>query len=191
MMPSNHLTLCHPLLLLPLIFPSIRVLSNELVLCISWPKCWSFGLSISPSNKYSELISFSIDWFDLLSVQGTQESSPGPTLWPSDFLLSASHPYITSGKTIALTIWFDCEVIFLFFNPLSRFVIPFLPRSKHLLISLLQSLQLPSSEECRDSSSSHSVSVDLLGQLATNTSSLTNIESLKPADREEKPRFDS
>ena len=109
-MPSNHLILCHPLLLLPSIFPSIRVFSNESVLCISWPKDWSFSFSISPSNGYSGLISFRIDWLDLLVVQGTfksllqHHSSKASILWCSAFfIVQLSHPYLTTGKTIALT----------------------------------------------------------------------------------------
>ena len=144
-MPSNHLILCHPLLL-PSIFPRIRVFSSESVLNIRWPKYWSFSFSISPSNEYSGLISFSIDWFDLLAVQETQEFSPTPRLkvsilWHSVFfILQFSHPYMTTGKTIALTRrTFVGKVISLLFNMLSRLVITFLPRSKHLLISWLQS----------------------------------------------------
>ena len=109
-MPPNHLILCHPLFLLPSIFPSIRVFSNESVLCIRWPKCWSFHFSISPSNEYSGLISFRIDWLDLLAVQGTLKSllqyhgSKASILWHSAFfIVQLSHPYMTAGKTIALT----------------------------------------------------------------------------------------
>ena len=145
-MPSNHLILCHPLLL-PSIFPSIKVFSNESVLCIRWPKYWSFSFSISPSNEYSGLISFRMDWFDLLVVQGTLKSLPqhhsskASVLWGSAFFtVQLSHPHMTTGKTIALTIWiFVGKVMSLLFNMLSRFVIAFLPRSKHLLISWLQS----------------------------------------------------
>ena len=111
-MPSNHLILCHPLLLLPSVFPSIRVFSNELALCIWWPKYWSFSFSISPSNEYSGLISFIIDWLDLLAVQGTLKSllqhhiSKASILWLSAFFMAQlSHPYMTTGKTIALTRW--------------------------------------------------------------------------------------
>ena len=142
-MPSNHLILCRPLLL-PSIFPSIRVFSNESVLHIRWPKYWSYSFSISPSNEYSGLISFRIDWFDL-AVQGTlkillqHHSSKASTL-QCFFLVQLSHPYMTTGKTIALTIWiFVGKVMSLLFNMLSRLVITFLPRSKHLLISWLQS----------------------------------------------------
>ena len=145
-MPSNHLILCH-FLLLPSIFPSIRVFSNDSVLHIRWPKYWSFSFSISPSNEYSGLISFRMDWLDLLAVQGTlkcllqHHSSKASTLWYSAFsIVQLSHPYMTTGKTIALTRrTFVGKVMSLFFNMLSRFVIAFLPRSKHLLISWLQS----------------------------------------------------
>ena len=145
-MPSNHLILCHPLLLLPLIFPSIRVFSNESVLRIRWPKYWSFSFSISPSNKYSGLISFRMDWLGLLTAQGTlkslfqHHSSKASILQCSAFfIVQLSHPYMTTGKTIALTRQtFVGKVISLLFNMLSRLVITFLPRSKHLLISWLQ-----------------------------------------------------
>ena len=143
-MPSNHLILCHPLLLLPSIFPSISIY-NESALPIKWPlhqvKYWSFSFSISPSNEHSGLISFRIDWLDLLAVQGTLKSllqhhtSKASVLQHSAFLMvQLSHPYMTTGKTITLTIWtFVGEVLSLLFNTLSRFVIDFLPRSKHLL----------------------------------------------------------
>ena len=145
-MPSNHLILCHPLLLPPSIFPSIRVFSNELTPHIRWPKYWSFSFSISPSNDYSGLISLRIDWFDLLAVQGTlrsllqHHSSKASILWHSDFfIVQLSHPYMTTGKTIALTRWiFVGKVMSLLFSMLSRLVITFLPRSKLLLISWLQ-----------------------------------------------------
>ena len=138
-MPSNHLILCRPLLLLPSIFPSIRVFSSESVLCIMWPKYWSFSFSISPSNKYSELISFRFDWFDLLADQGTLKSSL--TIQHSAFFtVQLSHPYTITGKTIALTRrTFVGKVKSLLFNMLSKLVMAFLPRSKHLLISWLQS----------------------------------------------------
>ena len=147
MMPSSHLILCCPLLLLASIFPSIRVFSNQLVLCIRWPKCWSFSFSISPSNEYSGLISFRMDWLDLLAVQETlksllqHHSSKASILWCSAFFtVQLSHPYMTTGKTIALTRrTFVGKVMSLLFNKLSRLVITFLPRSKHLLISWLQS----------------------------------------------------
>ena len=146
-MPSNHLILCHPLLLLPSNFLSIMVFSNESVLCIRWPKYRSFSFSISPSNKYTGLISFRIDWLDLLAVQGTllsllqHHSSKG--LIPqcsAFFMVHLSHPYMTTGKTIALIRWtFVGTVITLLFNMLSRLVITFLPRNKPLLVSWLQS----------------------------------------------------
>ena len=146
-MPSNHLNLSRPLLLLPSIFPSIRVFSNESVLCISWPKYWSFSFTISLSNEYSELISFRMDWLDLLAVQGTlksllqHHSSKASILWCSAFFtVQFSHPYMTTGKTIVLTQQtFVGKVMSLLFNMLSRLVITFLPRSKCLLISWLQS----------------------------------------------------
>ena len=145
--PSNHLILCCPLLLPPLIFPSIRVFSNESVLCIRWPKNWSFSFSISPSNEYSGLISFRMDWFDLLAVQGSlksllqHQSSKASILRHSAFfIVQLSHTYMTTGKTIALTRQvFVGKVMSLLFNMLSRLVITFLPRNKCLLISLLQS----------------------------------------------------
>ena len=146
-MPSNHLILCRPIFLLPSIFPSIRVFSNESALHIRWPKYYNFNFSLSPSNEYSGLISFRIDWFDLLAVQETlksllqHHSSKPSILWISAFLtVQLSHPYMTTGKTIALTIWAIVgKVISLLFNMLSRFIIAFLPRSKCLLISWLQS----------------------------------------------------
>ena len=126
-MPSNHLVLCQPLLLPPSIFPSIRVFSRESVLCIRWPKYWSFSFSISPSNEYSGLISFRMDWLDLLAVQGTLKSllqhhgSKASILWRSAFfIVQVSHPYMTTGKTIALTRWtFVGKVMSLLFNMLS------------------------------------------------------------------------
>ena len=145
-MTSSHLILCCPLLLLPSIFPSSRVFSKESVLCIRWPKYWSFSFSISPSSDYSGLISFRMDWLDLLAVQGTLKSllqhhtSKASILWCSVFfIVQLSHPYMTIGKTIALTRWtFVGKVMSLLFNMLSRLVIT-LPRSKCLLISWLQS----------------------------------------------------
>ena len=145
-MPSNHLILCRPFLLPPSIPPSIRVFSNKLALHIRWPKHWSFSFSISPSNEYSGLISFRIDWFDLLAVQGTlksllqHHSSKASVLWCSAFfMVQLSHPYMTIGKTTALTRWiFVGKVMSLLFNMLSRFVIAFLSRSKRLLMSWLQ-----------------------------------------------------
>ena len=145
-MPSNHLILCLPLLLQPSIFPSIRVFSNKSVLRIRWPKYWSFSFSISPSNEYSGLISFRMDWLDLLAVQGTlksllhHHSSKASILWHSAFIIvQLSHPYMTTGVK-AMTRWtFVGKVMSLLFNMLSRLVITFLPRSKRLLISWLQS----------------------------------------------------
>ena len=142
-MPSNHLILCCPLFLLPSIFPSIRVFSSELALHIRWPKYWSF--SINPFNEYSGLISFRINWFDLLAVQGTlksllQHHSLKALILQSSafYMVHLSYPYMTIGKTIALTIWtFVGKVMSLLFTVLSRLIITFLPRSKHLLISLL------------------------------------------------------
>ena len=149
-MSSNHLVLSHLLLLLPSIFPCIRVFSNESVLHIRWPKYWSFSFNISPSNEFSGLISYRTDWFDLLAVQGTlksllqHHSSKELILWHSAyFIIQLSHLYLTTGKTIALTIRaFVGKVLSLLFNMLSRFVIAFLPRSKHPLISWLQSLSM-------------------------------------------------
>src|SRR5574340_629011 len=146
-MPSNHLILCHPLLLLPSIFPSIGVFSNESTLRIRWPKYWSFSFSIIPSKEIPGLISFRMDWLDLLAVQGTlnsllqHHSSKASILWCSGFFtVQLSHPYMATGKTIALTRWtFVGKVMSLLFNMLSRLVITFLPRSKCLLISWLQS----------------------------------------------------
>ena len=146
MRPSNHLILCHPLLLLSSIFPSIRVFSKESVLHIRWPKYWSFSLSISPSNEHLGLI-FRMDWLDLLAVQGTlksllqHHSSKASILQCSAFFtVQLSHPYMTTGKTIALTRrTFVGKVVSQLFNMLSRLVITFLPRSKRLLISWLQS----------------------------------------------------
>ena len=146
-MPSNHLILCCPLLLPLSIFPSIRVFSNESVLCIRWPKYWSFSFNISPSNEYSALISFMIDWLDLLAFQGTLKSllqhhcSKSSILWCSAFfIIQLSHPYMTTGKTITFTRrTFAGKVMSLLFNILSKLDITFLPKSKHLLISWLQS----------------------------------------------------
>ena len=146
-MPSYHLVLCRPLLFPSSIFPSIRVFSKESVLHIRWPKYWSFSFSISPSNEYSGLNSFRMDWLDLLAVQGALKSllqhhtSKASILQCSAFFtVQLSHPYMTTGKTIAFTRrTFVGKVMSLFFNMLSRLVITFLPRSKHLLISCLQS----------------------------------------------------
>ena len=140
-MPSNHFILCRPLfLLLPSIFPSIRVFSNESVLLIRWPKYWSFSFSISPSNEYSELIAFRMDWLDLFAVQGSlkslhqHHSSKASILWcPAFFIVQLSHPYMTTGKTIALTRWtFVGKVTSLLFNMLSRLIIAFLPKRQCL-----------------------------------------------------------
>ena len=160
-MPSSHLILCHPLLLPPSISSSIRVFPNESVLCIRWPKYWSFSFSISPSNDYSGLISFRMDWLDLLAVQGTlksllqHHSSKASILRHSAFfIIQLSHPYTATGKTIALTRQnFVGKVMSLLFSMLSRLVITFLPRSKRLLISWLQSpsavvLEPPQNKVC-------------------------------------------
>ena len=146
-MRSNHLILCRPLLLLPSIFPSIRVFSSESVLPIRWPKYWTFSFSISPTNDYLGLIFFRIDWFDLLAVQGILKSLLQHHSWKTSvlwhsvfFMVQLSHPYMTTGKTTALTRQtFVSKVMSLLFNMLSRLVIHFLPRSKHLLISCIQS----------------------------------------------------
>ena len=145
--PSSHVILCCPLFLPPSIFPSIKVFSNESALLIRWPKYWSFSFSISPSNEYSGLFSFRMDWLDLLAVQGTlksllqHHSSKASILWLSSFFtVQLSHPYMTTGKTTALTRWtFVGKVMSLLLNMLSGLVITFLPRSKCLLISWLQS----------------------------------------------------
>ena len=160
-MPSSHLILCHPLLLLPPIPPSIRVFSNESTLCMRWPKYWSFSFSITPSNKHPGLISLRMDWLDLLAVQGTlksllqHHSSKSSILRRSAFFtVQLSHPYMTTGKTIALTRWtFVGKVMSLLLNMLSRLVITFLPKSNCLLISWLQSpyaviLEPPKNKVC-------------------------------------------
>ena len=146
-MPSSHLILCHPLLLLPLISPSIRVFSNESTLRMRWPKYWSFSFNISPSNEHPGLISFRMDWLDLLTVQGTlksllQHHSSKASIFRCStfFTVQLSHPYMTTGKTVALTRrTFVGKVMSLLLTMLSRLVITFLPRSKRLLISWLQS----------------------------------------------------
>ena len=145
-MPSNNLILCRPLLLLPSVFPSSRVFSIESALRMRWPKCWSFSLSISPSNEHSGLVSFRMDWLDLLAVQGTFRVFSSTTVQKHQFFSAQpsshqlSHPYMTTGKTIALTRrTFVGKVMFLLFNMLSRLIISFLPRSKYLLMSWLQS----------------------------------------------------
>ena len=145
-MPYNHLILHHPLLLLPSVFPSIMVISNESALRIMWPKYWSFSFSISPSNEHPGLISFRMDWLDLLAVQGTlksllqHHSSKASILCSAFFIVQLSHPYMTTGKTIALTRrTFVGKVMSLLFNMLSRLIITFLPKSKRLFISCLGS----------------------------------------------------
>src|SRR5574340_662962 len=175
-MPSNHLILCHPFLLLPSIFPRIRVFSNESVLHIRWPKYWSLGFSISPSNEYSGLISFRMDWFDFLAVQGTlknllqHHSSKASILRHSSFFtVQLSHPCMTTGKTIALTRQtLVSKVMSLLLNMLSRLVITFLPRSKCLLISWLQSpsaviLEPPKIKSDTVSTVSPSISHEVMG----------------------------
>ena len=145
-MPCNYFILCLPLLLLPSIFPSIRIFSNESVLCIRWPKYWSFSFSISPANEHPGLISFKMDWLDLLAVQGTLKSllqhhslKTSILHCSAFFMVQLSHPYLTTGKTIALTRrTFVGKVMSLLFNMLSRLIIIFLPRSKSILISWLQ-----------------------------------------------------
>ena len=144
-MPSSHLILCHPLLLPPSIFPSIRVFSNESILCMKWPKYWSFSFSISPSSEHPGLICFRVDWLDLLAVQGTlksllqHHSSKASILQHSAFfMVQLSHTHMTTGKTIAVTKQsFVGKVLSLLFNVLSRFIISFLPRGKRLLSSWL------------------------------------------------------
>ena len=176
MMPSNYLILCHPLFLLPSILPSIRVFSNESVLCIRWPKYWSFSFNISPSGEYSGLISFRMDWFDHLADQGTlksllqHHSSKASILrCPAFFTVQLSHPYMTSAKTIALTRrTFVGKVMSLPFNMLSRLVITFLPRSKPLLISWQQSpsvviLEPPKIKSDTVSTVSPSISHEVMG----------------------------
>ena len=147
-MPSNHLILCRPLLLLPSIFSNIGVFSNEPGLCIRWPKYWSFSFKISPSNEHPGLISYRMNWLDLLAVQGTLKSllqyyssKASIILCSAFFIVQLSHPYMTTGKTIALTRWTFVDKVMLtkLFNMLSRLVITFLPRSKRLLILWLQS----------------------------------------------------
>ena len=187
-MPSSHLILCHPLLLLPPIPPNIGVLSNESTLRMRWPKYWSFSFSIIPSNEHPGLISFRMDWLDLLAVQGTLKSllqyrsSKASILQRSAFFtVQLSHPYMTTGKTIALTRWtFVDKVMSLLFNMLSRLVITFLPRSKHLLISWLQSpstvvLEPPKIKSDTISTVSPYISHEVMGPDAMNVSFL-NVE---------------
>ena len=168
-MPSNHLILCRPLLLLPSIFPNIRVFSNESALCIRWPKHWSFSFNISPCNDASRTISFRMDWLDLLAVQGTLKSllqhysSKASILQHSAFfIVQLSHPYSASGKTITLTRWtFVGKVMSLLFNMLSRLVITFLPRSKHLLILWhLKGINLTLNEVQRSKPEIHQENID-------------------------------
>ena len=175
-MPSNHLILCHSLFLLSSIFPSIRVFSNESVLCIRWPKYWSFSLSIIPSKEHLGLISFRMNGLDLLAVQGTlksllqHHSSKASILRCSAFfMVQLSHPYMTTGKTIALTKWtFISKKMSLLFNMLSRLVIAFLPRNKDLLISWMQSpsaviLECPKIKSLTISIVSRSICHELMG----------------------------
>ena len=177
-MPSSHLILCCLLLLLPSIFPSIRVFSSESILYIRWPKYWSFSFSISPSKEHSGLICFRMDWLDLLAVQGTLKSllqhhnSKASILWCSAFfIVQLSHLYVTTGKTIALTRrTFVGKVMSLLFNILSMLVIAFLPRSKHLLISWLQSpstviLEPPKIKSVTVSTVSPSICHDVIGPM--------------------------
>ena len=176
-MPFNHLILCRPLLLPPSIFPSIRIFSNESALHIRWPKYWSFSFNISPSNEYSGLISFTMDWLDLLAVQGTLKSllqchNPKASIIQCSafFIVQLSHPYMTTGKTIALTRWiFVGKVMSLLFNMLSMLVITFLPRNKCLLISWLQSpsaviLEPPKIKSATVSTVSPSISHEVIEQ---------------------------
>ena len=178
MMPSSHLILCRPLLLLPPIPPSIRVFSNESILPIRWPKYWSFSFSISPSNEHPGLISFRMDWLDLLAVQGTlksllqHHSLKASIFWLSSFFtIQLSHPYMTTGKTTALIRQtFVGKVMSLLFNMLSRLVITFLPRSKRLLISWLQLpstliLEPPKIKSDTVSTVSPSISHEVMGQM--------------------------
>ena len=167
MMPSNHLILCRPLLLLPLIFPSIMVFSNKSALHIRWPKYWSFSFNIRPSNEHPGLISFRMDWLDLLAVpRDSQESSPAQNskasiLWHSAFfIVQLSHPYMSTGKTIALTRWtFVSKVMSLLLNMLFRLVTTLLPRSKRLLISWLQSQSAVIMEPTKVKSATVSLSI--------------------------------
>ena len=179
-MPSSHLILCHPLLLTPSIFPSIRIFSNKSVLHIRWPKYWSFSFSSSPSNEYSGLISFRIDWVDFLVVQVTLKSllqhyssKASILLCSAFFIVQLSHPYMTTGKTIALTRWnFVGKVMSLFFNMLSRLVTACLPRSKCLLILWLHApsaviLEPPKIKSLTLSIASPSICHEVIGLDAT------------------------
>ena len=186
-MPSSHLILCCPLLLLPPIPPSIRAFSNESTLCMRWPKYWGFSFSISPSNEHLGLI-FRMDWLDLLAIQGTlnsflqQHSSKASILQHSAlFIVQLSHPYMTTGKTTALTRWtFVDKVMSLIFNMLSRLVITFFPRSKHLLISWLQSPFAVILESQKIKSDTVSPSISYPQDKHTNTKK-TNIRDKVPS----------
>ena len=182
-MPSSHLILCHPLLLLPPIPSSIRVFSNKSTLCMRWPKYWSFSFNISPSNEHPEPISFRMDWLGLLAVQGTlksllqHHSSKASILWRSAFFtVQLSHPYMTTGKTIALIRWaFVGKVMSLLFNMLSRLVISFLPRSKCLLISRRSNQSIL--KEIRPGCSLEGLMLKLkLNTLATTCKELTHLK---------------
>ena len=175
-MPSNHLILCHPLLLLPSIFPRIRVFSSKSSLCVRWPKYWSFSFNISPSNDHPGLITFRMDWLDLLAVQGTlknllqhHSSKAAIILYSAFFIVQLSHPYMKNGKIIGLTRWtFINKVMSLLFSMLSRLVITFLPRRTHLLISWLQSpsvviLEPPKIKSDTVSTVSQSISHEVMG----------------------------
>ena len=178
-MPSNHLILCHTLLLLPSIFPNIRIFSNDSVFHIRWPNYWSFSFSISPFNEYSGLISFRMDWLDLLAAQGTFKgllqhhcSKASVVQCSAFFIVQLSHPYMTTGKTVALTRWtFVDKVMSLLLLMLSRLVITFLPRSKHFLISWLQSpsaviLETPKIKSVTVSTVSPSICHEVMGHVA-------------------------
>ena len=180
-MPSNHLILCHPLLLSPSIIPNIRVFSNESVFPIRWPKYWSFSFNISPSNEHSGLISFRMDWLDLLAVQGTfksllQHHSSIVSILPRSafFIVQLSHPHMTTGNTIALTRWtFVGKIMSPLLNMLSRWVITFLPRSKRLLILWLQSpsaviLEPPKIKSVTVSTVSPSICHEVMGYMCSN-----------------------
>ena len=178
-MPSNHLILCHTLLLLPSIFPNIRIFSNDSVFHIRWPNYWSFSFSISPFNEYSGLISFRMDLLDLLAAQGTFKgllqhhcSKASVVQCSAFFIVQLSHPYMTTGKTVALTRWtFVDKVMSLLLLMLSRLVITFLPRSKHFLISWLQSpsaviLETPKIKSVTVSTVSPSICHEVMGHVA-------------------------
>ena len=202
-MPSSHLMLCRPLLLLPPIPPTIRVFSNESTLCTRWTKYWSFSFSISPSNEHPGLISFRMDWLDLLEVQGAlkilpqHHSSKASIIWCSAFFtIQLSHRYMTTGKTIALTRWsYVGKVISLIFNMLSRLVITFLPRSKHLLISWLQSpsaviLGPPKIKSDTDSNVSPSISHEMMGPDLSFLKELTSTFQMKFPGKKKSPKWE-